>query len=362
MRILFAAPAHVGFLGEAGGVLRLMHLWEHCLRDRGHQIVYASPWERPAWDRFSLCHLFMANGDSYNLGACIREQLPFVVSPIIDRTQSNFLLRCNVWLDHSLPRYYSHLGRCAALCRMADLVCLHSSEEANRVRHGLGVHTPARMVLCPILPREDCVQPSPGHLASLKDRPFLLFVGDAGNARKNVVRLIRAVEGTGLDLVIAGSMSTGKQKDRVLALAARSRNVHVVGFLSAPELDYAWRQTRALLLPSLTEVIGLAAVQAALRGTTVVVSRHGGGPDYFGDDAYYVDPYSVSDIRRQVLAAVAHPRDASAGLKERLSMERAGELLEACYLQCIEAAQRRMRLPGPSGCRKMPGVRAADAA
>lgn len=339
-----------------------MSLREQSLTLRGHEVCYVSPWERPAWDRFSVAHLFMANGDTCNLGMILRERLPLVVSPIIDRVESDAVLRCFAWLDHLVPRVYTHLGRCAALCRAADWVCARSGEEERRLRRGLGVQTPCDVLPCPIALPATEPEPLLEAGAFKTKRPFVVFVGDGGNPRKNAVRLIRALEGTGLDLVLVGEMSAGKQKDRVLAMAKRLNWVHCVGLLSGARLDDILRQSRALVLPSLMEGIGLAAVEAAVRGTTVVVSRHGGGPDYFGDDAYYVDPYSVSDIRRQILAAVAHPRDASAGLKKRLSMKRAGELLEACYLQCIEAAQRRMRPPGPSGCRKTPKVRAADAA
>lgn len=362
MRVLFAAPAHVGFAGLAGGVLKEMSLRERSLTLRGHEVCYVSPWERPAWDRFSVAHLFMANGDTCNLGMILRERLPLVVSPIIDRVESDAVLRCSAWLDRLVPRVYTHLGRCAALCRAADWVCVRSREEERRLRRGLGVHTPCNVLPCPIaLPAAE-PEPLLKPPAFQAKRPFVVFIGDAGNPRKNVLRLIQALDGTGLDLVIVGEMSASSQKGQVLAMANRLDWVHCVGLLLGAQLSDILRRARALVLPSLMEGIGLAAVEAAVHGTTVVVTRHGGPPDYFGEDAYYVDPYSIEDIRRQILAAVAHPRDASAGLKKRLGMERAGELLEACYVQCIEAAQERLRRPAPAGCRTAQRPRTASAA
>ena len=335
MKILFAAPAHIGLLGDAGGVLRAMRLREQSLAARGHEVVYLSPWQRPPWKSLDLCHLFMANGDTYNLGLRIREHLPLVVSPIIDRVQPNFTLRCHVWVERCLPRHYSHLGRCAALCRAADVICLHSAHEENRLRHGLGVRTRCRVVPCPVRLTTEVIARAPKRLAALAQRPFVLFVGDAGNPRKNVVRLVRAVQQTDLELVIAGTLSPGSTREEVLALAERCGRIHLVGFLPQPELNYAFRHARAILLPSLMEGIGLAAAEAALLGTTVVITREGGPYDYFGDDAYYVNPHSVADVRRQILAAVACPRDASARIRRRLGLENTGAMLEACYRDCF---------------------------
>jgi len=251
MRVLFAAPAHVGFAGLAGGVFKEMSLRARSLTLRGHEVCYVSPWERPAWGRFSVAHLFMANGDTCNLGLILREHLPLVVSPIIDRVESDAVLRCCTWLDRLIPRAYTHLGRCAALCRAADRVCVRSREEERRLRRGLGVQTPHDVLPCPIaLPAAES-EPLRERPAFEGKRPFVVFVGDAGNPRKNAVRLIQALEDTSLDLVIVGEMSPGDHKDQVLAMANRLDRVHCVGFLLGEQLHDTLRRARALVLPSL---------------------------------------------------------------------------------------------------------------
>ena len=77
-------------------------------------------------------------------------------------------------------------------------------------------------------------------------------------------------------------------------------------------LASAYAAARLFVLPSLFETPGIAALEAGLAGSGVVITPHAGTRDYFGDHAVYVDPYSVADIRR--------------GIREGLSRERNREL------------------------------------
>tara|TARA_R110001592_G_scaffold302444_1_gene574379 strand:+ start:91 stop:1131 length:1041 start_codon:yes stop_codon:yes gene_type:complete len=339
MRILYFAPPNVGLMGDFGGVLRLMRLHEMSLVAMGHTVDYLSPWDAPDLGSYDVCHAFMANGNSYSVAEILHHSLPLVVSPIIDNLHSNFSLRLNVWLDHKLPVFYSHIGRCAAMCQMADKVCLMSSEEQRCLTEGLGVTSSSAVTPCPIV--DDSAAPCSERFNTYSDTPYILFLGDGGNPRKNVLRLIEAVSGLDTPLLIGGMISEGVVGNRVKALANSTPNVTLVGRLSAGEKTYLLQHAAVFVLPSLMEGLGLAATEAALLGTTVVVTTAGGPRDYFEDLAYYVDPNSVSDIRDKIVVALREPRDASKRMKESFSVEAMGRHLDAQYQDAISTFSQR---------------------
>jgi glycosyltransferase involved in cell wall biosynthesis len=263
----------------------------------------------------------------------VRHHLPLVVSPIIDQLQSNAMLRFNVWLDRHLPLLFTHVGRCAELCRMASMVCLRSLEEKDRLVHGLGVTTACAIAPCPISVESE--KPVEGRFVEFARKSFILFLGDAGNPRKNVVRLIKAVNRLDTDLLIGGMISEGKTGKCVRAEAEACPNVHLVGLVSGGEKAFLFEHASVFVLPSLMEGIGLAAAEAAIAGRTVVITKNGGPFDYFADQAYYVNPYCVADIRRKIQEAIDCPIDASRRIRQ-FSIERTGRDLEDCYQRAIE--------------------------
>lgn len=337
MRVLYCTAPSTALKGECGGIVKEMRLREESLRALGHEVDYLSLWEPPDWQRYDLCHLFGGNGNTLSIGAALKPYLPLVLSPIIDRVSSNPLLRLGTWLDRYVPAVFTHIGRCAELCRMADMVCLRSREEKNRLLHGLGVTGACAIAPCPI--EMESAEPDKGRFPEYADTPFIMFLGDAGNPRKNVERLVKAVKGLDIDLLIAGTVSDGKTGDHVRALTQSTSNVRLIGVVSEGEKTFLLQHACVFVLPSLMEGIGLSAVEAALVGTTVVITKNGGPPDYFGDKAYYVDPYSVGDIRHNIQQAKDHPLDASEWIHQHVSLENTGKELEGCYTQCLHAAR-----------------------
>jgi len=335
MRILFLNAPSVALMGDCGGVRKLMLLYEEALKARGHEVGYLPSQNAPDWGTYDLCHLFKANGDSFSIGAEARRHLPLVVSPIIDKLFPQMLIRMCVLLDRSLPVVYTHLGKCEALCRMADALCLMSSHEGRLATYGLGVRTPATVVLA--AGSAQLCESEPGRFAEYADKRYVLFLGDAGNPRKNVARLIQAVRNLDTELLIGGMVSPGKIGKAVTALAETTPNVRLVGLVTEGEKAFLLDRAQALVLPSLMEGIGLAATEAALRGTTVVITDQGGPPDYFGDHAYYVSPRSVSDIRNKIGKALASPLDASLHIQQICTIEATGKTLEMCYQKCIDS-------------------------
>lgn len=324
-------------------MLAEMRLRARSLALHGHEVEWLDPWREPSWERYDLAHLFMANGESVGLGQRMHARLPLVVSPIVDRCAPDAWLRASTWLERRLPGFWSHLGRARALCELADGVCARSREEERRVVRGLGVRVPTRVLLCPVdaasaAPRVRA--PASAELARLAGRPFLFFLGDAGNPRKNVLGLLDAVRPLDLDLAVGGAISATPYGRRVRRRLERGRRLHPVGFLTDADRRWAFERAAAVVLPSRMEGIGLAAVEAGLAGATVVVSRRGGAPDYFGERAHYVEGGSVASIRAGIRAALGDPRDAARVLRERLDPRRCGAELASWYAELATRGKR----------------------
>ncbi len=134
-------------------------------------------------------------------------------------------------------------------------------------------------------------------------RDFILYVGQL-DARKNVIRLIRAFVSSGLKthLVIIG----GALFQPYAESCKEEANENVLFIPHMPHSDLlmsAYKAAKVVALPSYYETPGLAALEGGLAGANVVITEIGGTREYFGDFAWYVNPRSVGDIQKALILA-----------------------------------------------------------
>lgn len=135
---------------------------------------------------------------------------------------------------------------------------------------------------------------------------FVLCVGRI-ERRKNQLRLVQALRGTGIPLVIMGDCIARKYLAR--CQRAADANVRFLPALphDSPLLASAYAACRVFALPSLLETPGLAALEAGAAGARIVVTPYGGAPEYFQQFARYPNPRSVASIRTAILEAWESP-------------------------------------------------------
>jgi len=85
----------------------------------------------------------------------------------------------------------------------------------------------------------------------------------------------------------------------------RERQVRRFEFLPHDQLVTLIRGARALLFPSIYEGFGLPVIEAMALGTPVLTSNASSLPEIAGNSALVVDPYSVDDIMRGIIAIEA---------------------------------------------------------
>ena len=138
-------------------------------------------------------------------------------------------------------------------------------------------------------------------------RPFFLTVG-ALETRKNQRTAIEAFERYGfarrdVSYILCGARGAGAEE--ILATAARTPGVKVLGYVSDAQLRWLYQEASAFVLPSLLEGFGMPALEAALRGLVPVVSQDSALAEAVNGTAIQVNPHSVSDIGEAMESVLA---------------------------------------------------------
>lgn len=185
--------------------------------------------------------------------------------------------------------------------------------------------------------------------------PIVLFLGRIAPV-KNIELLLEAFDGLASSdavLAIAGPADTGRYLARLQARAkasARHDRIRFVGPLFGQDKDDALTAATTLVLSSLNENFGIAALEAMSAGTPPVVTETCGVAEHVRDGAGLVVGLNAEEMRSAIdklLADSALRADLGTRGKEiarRLSWEEAARLTTEMYEQVLtEAAVARPR-------------------
>jgi glycosyltransferase involved in cell wall biosynthesis len=138
----------------------------------------------------------------------------------------------------------------------------------------------------------------------------VLMIGTTVN--KNIERSIAALAGLPVKVLLVGELNdTHKYAAGSLGVCVENKKG-----LSDEDVVNAYRSADLLLFASTAEGFGLPILEAQAMGRPVVTSNCSSMPEVGGEAAVYVDPSTVSDIRRGVEAVLRHP-----DMRERLIQE-----------------------------------------
>jgi len=134
-------------------------------------------------------------------------------------------------------------------------------------------------------------------------KDFVLCVGRVED-RKNQLALIKALKGTGLQLVLIGAVPT-KSKLNYYNLCKKEADDDVIfmDWMNSESLALAYYAAKVHALPSWYETPGLVNLEAGLAGCNIVATDKGSTKEYLRDYAWYCDPAKTSSIRLAVLNA-----------------------------------------------------------
>lgn len=307
MRIGFLVPTIFALDTPGNGVRRQALHQAEALRSLGHDVILMDPWQVYELDSFDVVQFFQGGFATTGIEEVRLPHGVLVWASMIDSNETNKRYRMAARVGELHPRIHTVPGALRRQAARCDLVIVRSAHERARVLDGLGVDAQrVRIVLNGVNPPPAADKTRGSQLTGWAE-PFALHVSAYTQDRKNVLNLVRAVGPTGIRLAIAGTAVPGAVLEQLQQLADRYPNVKLLGYLSESDRNALYAACRVFCLPSIHEGTGLVALEAAAWGAEVVITRHGGPPDYFGPLAHYVDPDDVESIRTAVRAAFALP-------------------------------------------------------
>ncbi len=314
MKIIFATHEGTPLYG-GGPYVKMLQTKQH-LEQLGVEVEFLNLWktDRKKILDADLVHLFGANFAVYNLARILTYLgKPFVVNPIIYSRRSAGFIRGVLTMDTLMRKFlrgfWWDYRFTRDICRWAERVLPNTEAEGNLLREGMGIDTDKiRVIPNGVSPEFYRADPALFRQKYGRDN-FILYVGHIGPERKNVLRLVQALEQIERPAVlIAPLLETGETPAVREALHRNPRITLIEGLANDdPLLASAYAACEVFTLPSQFETPGRAAMEAALAGAKIVITPHGGTREYFRDWAIYPDPYSVESIRRAILTALEQP-------------------------------------------------------
>ncbi len=300
-----------------------------------------------AWEGFDpkrtdLVHLFGAHGGTYHFARELHKVgIPLAVTPIFFSRHSALTIRAGIMIDRFSRRALQRLirtdyGLLAEICSWADLVLPNTIAEGSYIERAFGV--PREKIR--IIPNGVEGRFYHGDPALFRSKynveNFVLNVGHIGPGRKNVLRLIQALENINVPSVIIGRIEQNEYGRACLERAKKNPRLLVLDVLpnESDLLASAYAASDVFALPSFFETPGIAALEAGLAGAKIVITKYGGTTEYFGEHADYVEPTSVELIQHGIVTALNHQKDNA--LREHIRQEYLWECIAEKTLRAYE--------------------------
>jgi glycosyltransferase involved in cell wall biosynthesis len=288
------------------------------LRRLGVIVELFDSWSTLASGSVDLVHVFGAGMGTYHTARAIHQQgVPIVLSPIYITRRSPAFVKTVRWgnrlLQKAVRGTWTDYEMIAELCAWSACVAPNTKEEADLFNAAFDVPV-EKITVVPNGVEQRFASADPALFEKthgIKD--FVLNIGHIGPERKNVMRLVEALEGIDRNAVIIGRIEKTAEGKRILDRARSNSRLKIIDHVDhdSPLLASAYAACDVFAMPSLFETPSIAALEAGLAGAKVVITPHGGPKEYFGDRADYVDPYSVESIRTGIIKALARPKSPS---------------------------------------------------
>lgn len=314
------------------------------LQRLGHEVRLFDAFTEVRKGDVDLVHIFGAGLETYHLARALHRQgIPIVVSPIYITRRPAWQVRSLRAVESALrkvyPAFWTDYATIAEMCSWARVVAPNTKEEADLFHAAFDVPVD-RLAVVPN-GVEERFRSADAHLFTQRygRSGFILSVGHIAPARKNVLRLVEALEGIDRQAVIIGRVEESREASEVLVRSQQNPRLLILDHIEHESdlLASAYAACDTFVLPSLFETPGIAALEAGLSGAKVVVTPHGGPREYFGSLAEYVNPYDVADIRRGIQAALARPRDGALAehIAGRFLWKHVAQRTEAVYAKAL---------------------------
>ena len=307
MKVGFIAPLEITAVN--GGVRTQALQTASELKLLGIEVEFISPWQN-IFD-VDFVHVFVAGPSTIGiLNRCSELGLKTVLSPVFFSNRSAKTINRSLKIESLLAKVGSGIrsdfGIKSEACRLADIIIPNTTAEAVLIINGFDVNK-TKVSVIPNGVESRFTDSNPElFIEKYGVKDFVLFVGQSGAPRKNLIKLLEASPNINSKIVVIGSLYDDDYGNRCKELAKKSGNVTFIDTLEHDSelLSSAYSACHTFVLPSLFETPGIAAMEAALAGANIAITNKGGTYDYFGEWASYLDPNSTNSIAEAVNKAL----------------------------------------------------------
>ena len=272
-------------------------MWHDGLVALGHQVDLVNIWDDYDWDSYDWL-IMMGYGGNFRDSSRAFSKLVkrLAIAPIIDPD-------CGYTKYKFYTKYWGNQKHLGLSSRFHDLYLnkdfyklwlVRSDFEKSYVTKCLDIDE-SLIDLVPLQYRVPSCDTMP-----LKEN-FCFHASRLAASNKNVLRLVEAAKKYGFNLVLAGLLASEEEKQWLHNMIDGHDNIKYVGQLTDEELVSYYRKCKVFALPSITEGVGMVALEAAANGAEIVLTNDGGPKYYLKDHAEIINPFSVDDIGRAVM-------------------------------------------------------------
>lgn len=324
MKIAFVLYPQVIISNRSNGIRSQAETWAELLRSAGHIVDYVNNWGNYNWKDYDAIHLF-GNGQwvstivrglsAINSNICWSPIYdPSFNSVIKDRIKS-FMRGCTNDIFN-----WSYLYRIRKELRVKK-VLTRSAFETNYLNKIFGIPK-NRMTIIPLSYSNYCIP-----YENCEKEDFCLHISSIYQARKNVIRLIEAAKKYNFKLVLAGNKGSDEQFEPIKKAIGSNQNIKILGFISEEEKIKLYKRAKVFALPSISEGVGIVAVDAAYYGCEIVITDIPGPKEYYAGQCLEVNPFDVNAIGSAIMSFMKNDYVFQPQLAEHIKKEYDGRII-----------------------------------
>lgn len=291
MNIAYVLYPEAVISGNSNGIKSQAKSWIKGLIGLGHNVVEINPWGNYNWSNFDIIHVF---GTGLWVESFIRnlsnKNNNIVLSPIIDTLQSPFKYKISTLLGLKKIRLWSPTYTLKKALPFTKGVFVRSNYESLFLEKSMSFSK--EKIYKIMLPYEIESDES----SEFIKEDFCLHISSIYQERKNVIRLIKAAKKYKFKLVLAGAKGNNKQFKKIEDEIGDCDNISVLGFISYEKMIDLFKRAKVFALPSISEGVGIVALNAASLGCDIVITNIGGPKEYYGNLVESVNPFDVDEI------------------------------------------------------------------
>lgn len=286
--------------GRLNGIISQCITWANGLRKFGHEVQLITAWETYNWPEFDVIHVFGSTDIwYYNF---IKEMLklnPCIVwSPICDNMDKPIIQHLKSLLGSQILNLFSLPYIRRLTYQLPIQVSVRSLYEREYISDSYNVPN-SKFHIAPL-----GMSYNDDFTIGGKEN-FCFHLSTLYQPRKNVLRLVKAAKKYQFQLVLAGSMGNENEFCPIRDEIEGCDNIKVLGRVSEEEKLSLYKRAKVFALPSISEGVGIVALDAAHFGCDIVITNVGGPQEYYPDNLVWkVNPYSIDEIGMAIVSAL----------------------------------------------------------